>query len=177
MGGIAVAQRMDVGGFLDAAGAQGQTEASLQRGAAHRFGGGGRAQAAVAFGREEPARMAVAAPELAQQLEGAVRQRHVTVAVAFARPDVEKHPFGIDIADFQLEGFAQTQAAGVNRAQGHPMATAGTRAITSRTSPAERMTGSLNWGVARANSNSAGQERRRGFCLERFFRDSALWGS
>jgi hypothetical protein len=121
MGGIAVAQRMNMGGFFDAAGAQGQTEASLQRGAAHRFGGGGSPQAAVAFGREKPARMPVAAPELAQQFERALRQGHVAVTIAFARADVEEHSFGIDVADFQLESFAQTQAAGVNRGQGHPM--------------------------------------------------------
>ena len=64
--GLAVAQRLNMGGLFDAAGAQGQTEASLQRGAAHRFRGGGSPQAAVAFGREEPARMSVGAPELAQ---------------------------------------------------------------------------------------------------------------
>ena len=69
--------------------------------------------------------MPVGAPELAQQFEGALGQGHVAVAIAFARPDVEEHPFGIDVADFQLEGFAQTQAAGVNRGQGHPMVQGG----------------------------------------------------
>ena len=87
-----------MGGLFDAAGAQGQTEASLQRGAAHRLRGSGSAQAAVAFGREEPPRMAVGAPELAQQFEGALGQGHVTVAIAFARPDVQEHAFGIDVA-------------------------------------------------------------------------------
>ena len=125
MGRIGMAQRMNMGGFFDAAGAQGQTEAALQGGAAHRFGGGGRAQAAVAFGGEEPAGMAVGAPELAQPLEGALRQGHEAVPIAFAGADVEEHPLGIDVTDFQPEGFAQTQTAGVNRGQGHPMVQGG----------------------------------------------------
>ncbi len=65
--------------------------------------------------------MPVAAPELAQQFERALGQGHVTVAVAFARPDVEEHPLGIDVADFQVDGFAQAQATGVDRCQGDPM--------------------------------------------------------
>jgi hypothetical protein len=125
MGRIGMPQRMNMGGLFDAAGAQGQTEATLQGGAAHRFGGGGSAQAAVAFGGEEPAGMAVGAPELAQPFEGALRQGHVAVTIAFAGADVEEHPLGIDVADFQREGFAQTQAAGVNRGQGHPMVQGG----------------------------------------------------
>jgi hypothetical protein len=125
MSRIGMTQRMDMGGFFDAAGAQGQTEAALQRGAAHWLGRGASPQAAVAFGWEEPAGMPVGAPELAQPFESALRQGHVAVAVAFAGADVEEHPLRIDVADFQPEGFAQTQTAGVNCGQGHPMVQGG----------------------------------------------------
>jgi len=121
MGGIAVPQRMNVHGFFDAAGAQGQAEGSLQRGAAHRLGSGGSAQAAVALGGEEKTGMPVGAPDLPEQLQGALRQGHVAVAVAFARPDVEKHAFGINVADFQFEGFTQAQATGIDGRKGYPM--------------------------------------------------------
>ena len=112
---------MDVGGLFDTAGAQAQAEGALEGGAAHRFGGGRRPQAAVAFGREEQARMAVSAPELAQEFESALRQRHVTIAVAFAGPDVQEHALGVDVADFQFEGFTQAQAARVDGRQGDAM--------------------------------------------------------
>src|ERR1039457_132238 len=65
--------------------------------------------------------MAVAAPEVAQPFEGPLRQGHVTVAVAFARPDMQEHACGVDVADFQLEGFAQTQTAGIDGRQGDAM--------------------------------------------------------
>ena len=62
--------------------------------------------------------MPMGRPELAQQFERALRQGHVTVAVAFAGPDVQEHAFGVDVANLQLEGFTQAQAAGIDRGQG-----------------------------------------------------------
>jgi hypothetical protein len=167
---------MNMGGLFDTAGAQGQPEASLQRGAAHRFGGGGSAQAAVAFGREEPARMAVGAPELAQQFEGALRQGHVTVAIAFARPDVEEHPFGIDIADFQLEGFAQTQAAGVDRSQGHPMVQGGDPGDNVAHLTRRKDDGQLELGRGAGKLQLCGPSALEGLLPEEFDRTQSLGG-
>ena len=61
------------------------------------------------------------APELAQEQEGAFGQGDVTVALALAGTEVEETAFGIHVADFQAQGFAQTQAAGVDRGQGDPL--------------------------------------------------------
>ena len=65
VGRVRVTQAMNMGSFLDAAGAQGQTESSLQRGPAHGFGGCGSPQSAMPFGREEQTWMAVDKPSLA----------------------------------------------------------------------------------------------------------------
>ncbi len=118
MGCIAVTQRMDMRILFDAAGAQGQAEAALESGALHGLSGGGSALAAVAFGREDKTGIAMRAPELAEQFEGALGQRHVAVTVAFATPDVQEHALRVDVADLQLEGFAQAQAAGIDGDEG-----------------------------------------------------------
>jgi hypothetical protein len=111
---VGMTQRVDMGGFLDAAGLEREPEAPLQRGAAHGFCGRGRAEAAVTLGGKEQRGMVVGFPLLAQQLQSALGQRNVTVLVAFARADVQEHPRGINVADLQLEPFTQTQATGVD---------------------------------------------------------------
>ena len=121
MGGIAVAQTMDMHGFFDAAGAQGLTEGPLERRAGHRLRRGGRPQTTVAFAGEQEPGMAMGTPDLPEQFQSALRQGYVAVTVAFARTDVQEHTFGIDIPDFQLESLPQAQATGIDRGQGHPM--------------------------------------------------------
>ena len=105
---------MDVRGFFDAAFFESQAEGALERGAAHRLGGGGSAQAAVAFGREEQRGMFVSSPLLAQALESPFGQGDVTIAIAFARADVQEHAPGVDIGNGQAQAFAQAQAAGID---------------------------------------------------------------
>ena len=112
-----VTQRMRVGVLFDAAGAQGQAESPLQGGAAHRLRGGGSTLTAVTFSGEEQRGMAVGLPRLAQQFQGALGNRHVAVAVAFAPADVQEHAPGVDVAHLQPESFSQTQAAGIDRGQ------------------------------------------------------------
>ena len=112
-----VTQRMRVGVLFDAAGAQGQAECPLQGGAAHRLRGGGSTLTAVTFSGEEQRGMAVGLPRLAQQFQGALGNRHVAVAVAFAPADVQEHAPGVDVAHLQLQAFSQTQAAGIDRGQ------------------------------------------------------------
>ena len=121
MGGVGMAQRVDMGVLLDAAGAQGQTEGALEGGAAHRLGGGGGAQAVVAFAREQQRGMAMSFPQRAQEVERALRQRNVTIRVALAAANVEQHPFGVDVADFQRQAFTEPQTAGIDRGQGDPV--------------------------------------------------------
>lgn len=114
---VAVPQRMDVRGLLDAAGLEGQTEAALQRGAADGFGGGGGALATVAFGGEEQRGMTMRFPLFPQALEGDFGQRDVAILIALATADVEEPAFGINVADLEAQPFAQAQAAGINEQQ------------------------------------------------------------
>jgi hypothetical protein len=72
----------------------------------------------VAFGGEEELRMAMGPPEQAQHIQGSLRQRHEAVAIAFAAADMEEHPARIDVGHLQVQRLAQTQPAGVDRAQG-----------------------------------------------------------
>ena len=117
VGGVRMSQCVNVRGLFDAAGLEREPEGALQRGAAHRFGGRGRALSAVTFGGKEQRGMAVGFPLLAQQHQGALGQRDVTIPVALAGAEVQEHPLGINVTDGQRESFAQTQAAGVNEAQ------------------------------------------------------------
>ena len=118
VGGIAVPEGVNVGGFLDAAGTQSQAEATLERAAAHRLGGGGRALAAVTFGWEEEAGMAMALPACTEQQEGALREGDVTVTVALAATDVQEHALRVNVADLQVQALAQAQATGIDGDQG-----------------------------------------------------------
>ena len=110
---VRVTQRMHMGCLLDAALPQGQSKSPLERGAAHWMVGRGRALAAMSFGRKQPCGVLVSFPERAQMLQGALWQGHVTVAIAFAGVDVQKHAFAIDVGDLQVQPFTQTQSAGV----------------------------------------------------------------
>ncbi len=53
-------------------------------------------------------------PERAQMLQIAFWQGHVTIAIAFARANVQQHAPGIDVAHLQVQSFTQTQSAAVN---------------------------------------------------------------
>ena len=118
VGGITVTQGVNVSVFFDAAGVESQAEGALEGRAAHRFGGGGGALTAVTLGGEEQRGMAMGFPLLPQQQQGAFGQRDVTVAPAFTGADVKETALGVHVADFQAQGFAQTQAAGIDGGQG-----------------------------------------------------------
>jgi hypothetical protein len=120
--GVGMAQGMHVSVFFDAAGFEGQAEAPLQSGVLHGFDRGGRSVASsTTFGREQEGGIAMGLPLLAQQFQGALRQRHVTVAVAFAASDVDEHALGIYVADLQTQSFAQAQSAGIDGAEADAM--------------------------------------------------------
>ena len=121
MGGVGVAQGVDMGVLGDAAGLEGQAKGPLQGGAAHRLGGRAGAQAAVTFGGKEQDRMAMGFPLLAQEPQRALGQRDVAVPVAFAGADMQEHALRIDIAHFQAQAFAQAQPAGVEGNEANPM--------------------------------------------------------
>jgi len=123
--GVGMAQRVNVGVLFDTAGLEREAEGPLQRGAAHRFGGGGGALAAVAFGGKEQRGMTMAFPLLAQQFERAFGQRDVTILIALAAAEVNEHPFGVNVAHLKAQPFAQPQAAGVNEDQTDAMIQSG----------------------------------------------------
>ena len=118
---IRMAQGVDVRRLFDAAGLEGKAESALQRGTAHRFGGGAGALAAVALGGKEQCGMAMRFPLLAQEQQGALGQRDIAVLVTFAAADVNEPPLRINVADRQTQPFAQAQAAGVNGDQADAM--------------------------------------------------------
>jgi hypothetical protein len=108
--------------LLDAAGLEGETEATLQGGATQRTSSRGRSGASAAtFGREQERGVAMGFPQLAEQFEGALGQGHVAISIALATADVEEHAFGIDVAHLQAQAFTQTKPAGVDRSQANAM--------------------------------------------------------
>ncbi len=118
---VRMAQRMNRRRLGDAAGLEGETKGALQGGAAERFGGGGGALAAVAFGGAEQDGMPVRFPLLAQQQQRALGPRDVTILMALAPAEVQEPALGSDVANFEPQPFAQAQAAGVNGAEADAM--------------------------------------------------------
>ena len=123
--GIGMAQGVDVGRFGHPAGLKRQPEGPLQRGAAHGLGRRARPLAAVAFGGKEKAGVTMGFPLLAQKLQRALRQWHVTILVTLAGTDVQEHAFRINVGNLEAQAFTQTQAAGVNGRQAHPLVQGG----------------------------------------------------
>jgi hypothetical protein len=118
---VGVAQGVDVRVLFDAAGLESEAEGALERGAAHRSGGGGGTQTAVTFGGKEQRRMTMTFPLLAQEPQRAFGQRDVTVLIAFATADVQEHALGINVANLEIQTFTQAQAAGVDGDQADAM--------------------------------------------------------
>lgn len=106
VGGVGMAQGMDMGCFFDAAGVQSEPESALQSGAIDRLGGGACAQATVTLGGKEPLGMAMGLPLLAEQLQSALGQGHVTIAIAFAGADVKEHAFTVDVGNLDVQALA-----------------------------------------------------------------------
>lgn len=125
--GVGMAQRVNMSCLSDATGFESQAEGALQRGAAHGLGGRGSALTGVTLGGEEQRRMAMRFPLIAQEQKRALGQRHVTIAVALARADVQEHALGIDVAHLKVQAFPQAQAAGINGGQADALIQGGNR--------------------------------------------------
>jgi len=63
---------------------------------------------------EEEARMAVGEPIAAEQGEGGWGKRDVAIFGALAAVDMDHHAGGVDIGDFEMETFMESQAAGID---------------------------------------------------------------
>jgi hypothetical protein len=67
-----------------------------------------------AKGWEEEARMTVGHPIAAEQVEGGLGEGHVAIFRALSTVDMDHHAAAIDIGDFEVETFMESQAAGID---------------------------------------------------------------
>jgi len=68
----------------------------------------------ASFAREEPLGVAMRGPVAAQQVERLGRQWEEPVFVSFASTDMNEHPFGVDVADLEMEGLLQSESQGID---------------------------------------------------------------
>jgi len=47
-------------------------------------------------------------------MEGGLRERHVAIFGALSTVDMDHHPSGIDIGDFEMESFVKSEATGID---------------------------------------------------------------
>ena len=168
VGGVTVTQGVDVGLFFDATGFEGEAEGALERGAAHRFGGGGGALAAVALGGEEQNRMAMTFPLISQQQQSAFGQGDVTIALAFAGADMQEQALRIHIRDLEPQPFAQAQAAGVDRDQADAVIQGGDGREEAAHFGGREDDGQFELGIGADQFQFGGPEAFEGFFPEQF---------
>ena len=60
-------------------------------------------------------------PVLAQQVQGALWQRHIPVFCSLTVTYMQEHSGAIDLVDLQMNALLQAQTASVNRAQADPV--------------------------------------------------------
>jgi hypothetical protein len=115
MSGIGVAQGMNGDSFFSDSGSNlGPAEGTLDTALGH-----GRWSVLCSItvstkGGEEEARMTVGHPIAAEQMEGGLRERHVAIFGALPTVDMDHHAGGIDIGDFEVETFMESQATGID---------------------------------------------------------------
>ncbi len=115
MSGIGMAQGMNGDSlFSDSSSNLGATEGALDT----TFGHGRRSLlcsiTASAKSREEEAGVTVGGPIASEQLEGGLGERDVAIFGALSTVDMDHHAGGIDIGDFEVETFMESQAAGID---------------------------------------------------------------
>ncbi len=115
MSGIGMSQGMNGDRlFSDFCGDLGPTEGPLDTTFGHRRGSVFCSSAVSAQGGEEEAGVAVGHPIAAEQAEGGRWERDVTILGALSPVDMDHHAGGIDIGDFQVETFMESQATGID---------------------------------------------------------------
>ena len=114
VGGIGVAQGVDVSAFVDATLLYGSAEGGLQARSRDRAGAirNEVLRATPNVGGKDPLRGAVGAPVLAEEFQGIHGQRDVAILSALA-VDVEQHAVTVDIGDGEPGAFEEPQPAGV----------------------------------------------------------------
>lgn len=115
MGSVGVAEGMDGDGFfVDSSRGLGAAEGPLDTTFGHGRGSGVCSITASAKSREEEAGVTVGGPIASEQLEGGKGERDVAILGALPPVDMDHHAGGIDIGDFQVETFMESQAAGID---------------------------------------------------------------
>ena len=115
MSGIGVAQGMNGDSlFSDSGSNLGPAEGALDTALGH-----GRRSVLCSItvsakGGEEEAGVAVGEPIAAEQIEGRWGKRDVAIFGALSSVDMDHHAGGIDIGDFEVETFMESQAAGID---------------------------------------------------------------
>ena len=115
MGSVGVSQGMDGDGlFVDSSSGLGPAEGPLDTTFGHGRGSGVCSVTASAKSREEEAGVTVGGPIASEQLEGGKGERDVAILGALPPVDMDHHAGGIDIGDFEVETFMESQAAGID---------------------------------------------------------------
>jgi hypothetical protein len=114
MGSVGVAEGMNGDSlFVDSSSNLGAAEGALDT----TFGHGRRSLlgsiTASAKSREEEAGVTVGGPIASEQLESGKGERDVAILGPLATVDMDHHAGGIDIGDFEMETFVESQAAGI----------------------------------------------------------------
>jgi hypothetical protein len=115
MGSVGVAEGMNGDSlFVDSSSNFGPAEGALDTAFGHGRGSGVCSITASAMSREEEAGVTVGHPIAAQQTEGGLGERDIAILGPLATVDMDHHAGGIDIGDFEVEPFMESQAAGID---------------------------------------------------------------
>jgi hypothetical protein len=115
MGGVGMPEGMNGNTlFKNASSKLGATEGSLDTTFSHGVVSLVGAFAISAKGREQQVRMAMGLPVTAQQVEGGLGEWDVAILGAFAPVHMNHHAVAVDIRDFEIECFLESEATGVH---------------------------------------------------------------
>jgi len=115
MSGIGMTQGMNGDSlFVNSSSGLGPPEGALNTTFGHGRGSLLCSITASAKSREEEAEVTVGGPIASEQLEGGKGERDVAILGPLATVDMDHHAGGIDIGDFEMETFVESQAAGID---------------------------------------------------------------
>jgi len=115
MSGIGMTQGMNGDSlFSDSGSNLGPAEGALDTAFGHGRGSLLCSITVSAKGGEEEARVAVGHPIAAEQIEGRWGKRDVAILGALSTVDMDHHAGAVDIGDFEVETFMESQAAGID---------------------------------------------------------------
>jgi hypothetical protein len=112
--GVAVAQGVDRDALSEAELPDHAPHGALHAGAGDGLGGGAGGLGVTPDGGEEPERIALGAPVVAQHVQRARRERDVAILRTFAAVDVDEPAAAVHVADLQVQALVQTKAEGVD---------------------------------------------------------------